>query len=95
MIGRSLGTMTTAIIQALITVAVALIFGIWYGFQINSIVGLLLAVVFMILTFSTFVGFGITLGGALRGHRGLYDLRAADTDADILPLRRNDPGKSA
>jgi ABC-2 type transport system permease protein len=69
-IGRSLGSMTTAMIQALITVGVALLFGIWYGFQIQSAVGFFQAVVFMVLTFTAFIGFGLTLGGLFEETEG-------------------------
>jgi len=70
MIGRSLGNMTTAMIQALMTIGIALLFGIWYDFQIKSVVGLLLAIVIMVLTFATFVGFGLTLGGLFEETEG-------------------------
>jgi ABC-2 type transport system permease protein len=70
MIGRSLGNMSTTMIQALMTVGVALLFGIWYGFQIKSVVGLLLAIVFMVLTIATFVGFGLALGGLFEETEG-------------------------
>jgi ABC-2 type transport system permease protein len=70
MIGRSLGNITTTMIQALMTVGVALLFGIWYDFQIKSAVGLLLAIVFMVLTIATFVGFGLTLGGLFEETEG-------------------------
>ena len=43
MIGRSLGALTIAIIQALATICVALILGIWLGFRIISVSGFLLA----------------------------------------------------
>ncbi|MEN6592202.1 MAG: ABC transporter permease [Methanobacterium sp.] len=69
-VGRSLGNMTTAMFQALITIGIALIFGIWYGFHIQSIVGFLLAIVFMVLTFAAFVGFGLTLGGLFEETEG-------------------------
>jgi ABC-2 type transport system permease protein len=69
-IGRSLGSMTTAMIQALMTIGVALLFGIWFDFQIKNVAGFLLAIVFMVLTFATFVGFGLTLGGLFEETEG-------------------------
>jgi ABC-2 type transport system permease protein len=70
MMGRSLGSMTVGMIQALITVGVALILGRWYGFQIQSVIGFLQAMVFMVLTFAIFVGFGLTLGGLFEETEG-------------------------
>jgi ABC-2 type transport system permease protein len=70
MIGRSLGGMTIAIIQALITIGVASLFGIWYDFPVQGAAGLGLAVVFIILTFATFIGAGITLGGMFEETEG-------------------------
>ena len=74
MIGRSLGAMTTALIQALVTLGVALIFGVNFGFQLSSIGGFFMALVFMVLTFATFVGFGLTLGGVFEDTEGFMGL---------------------
>ncbi|NLJ50140.1 MAG: ABC transporter permease, partial [Candidatus Atribacteria bacterium] len=74
MIGRSLGAMTTALLQALVTLGVALIFGVNFGFQLSSIGGFFMALVFMVLTFATFVGFGLTLGGVFEDTEGFMGL---------------------
>jgi ABC-2 type transport system permease protein len=62
--------MTTAMIQALMTIGVALLFGIWFDFQIQSAVGFFLSIVFMVLTFAAFIGFGLTLGGLFEDTEG-------------------------
>lgn len=74
MVGRSLGSMTTSLIQALMTLAVGLLIGYKLGFHIVSFVGFLLAIVFMILTFSIFVGFGLWLGGLFEETEGFMSL---------------------
>jgi len=73
-IGRSLGALTIAILQALITIGVALLFGIWFGFQINSVAGFLLAIVFMVITFFGAVGFGLTLGAIMEETEGFMTI---------------------
>jgi ABC-2 type transport system permease protein len=73
-IGRSLGAMTISVLQALITLGAALLFGIWFGFQINSIVGFLVALIFMILTFLAAVGFGLTLGALIEQTEGFMTI---------------------
>lgn len=70
MIGRSLGAMTTGIVQALMTTGVGVLFGIWYDFHIKSVGGFFLALLCMILTFATFVGFGLTFGGLFEETEG-------------------------
>lgn len=60
-LGRSLGGMTTAIIQALVVVAIAVAMGV----TVSSIPGFLLSIVFMILTCATFTGFGLILATKL------------------------------
>jgi len=65
-LGRSLGGMTTAIIQALIIVGVAVAMGV----QLVSLSGFLLAIVFMILTSATFTGFGLILATRLGDTEG-------------------------
>ncbi len=68
--GRSLGAMTINILQALITLAVALVAGIWLGFSINRGEGFLLGLVFMVLTFLAAVGFGLALGALIEETEG-------------------------
>jgi ABC-2 type transport system permease protein len=68
--GRSLGALTVNIVQALITLVVALVFGIWLGFSINSLGGFLLALVFMVFSFLAAVGFGLTLGALIEETEG-------------------------
>ena len=70
MIGRSLGALTIAIIQALATIGIALILGTWFGFRIISVAGFLLALGFAIITFFAFVGFGLTLGAMIENTEG-------------------------
>ena len=70
MIGRSLGALTIAIIQALATLGIALILGTWFGFRIISVAGFLLAMGFAIITFFAFVGFGLTLGAMIENTEG-------------------------
>ena len=65
-LGRSLGGMTTAIIQALIIIGVAVAMGV----QLVSVSGFLLAIVFMILTSATFTGFGLILATKLGDTEG-------------------------
>jgi ABC-2 type transport system permease protein len=73
-IGRSLGAMTISILQALITIGVALLFGLRLGFQINSAAGFLLALVFMVITFFGAVGFGLTLGALIEETEGFMTI---------------------
>ena len=61
-LGRSLGGMTTAIIQALIIMAIAVAV---FGVTISSISGFFMSIVFMILTCATFTGFGLILATRL------------------------------
>jgi ABC-2 type transport system permease protein len=74
MMGRSLGAMVVAMFQGLLTIGIALLFGIWFGFHIVSVTGFLLAVAFMVITFLTFVGFGLTLGALIEGTEGFMSL---------------------
>jgi len=74
MIGRSLGALTIALIQALTTMAIALVLGIWLGFRIESVSGFLLALGFMIITFFAFVGFGLTLGALIEETEGFMTI---------------------
>lgn len=77
-LGRSLGGMTTAIIQALIIMAIAVAMGV----KISSISGFLLAIVFMILTCATFTGFGLILATKLGDTEGFM----AIMNLIILPI---------
>lgn len=70
MLGRTFGGLTTGMIQALITIGVGSLFGIWYGFKISSVGGFLLGLVFCILTFFIFSCFGIILGGIFEETEG-------------------------
>ena len=74
MIGRSLGALTIALIQAVTTICVALILGIWLGFRIISVSGFVLALGFMIITFFAFVGFGLTLGAMIEETEGFMTI---------------------
>jgi ABC-2 type transport system permease protein len=74
MLGRSLGAMAIAMFQGLLTMAIALLFGVWFGFHIVSIAGFFVALAFMIVTFLTFVGFGLTLGALIEGTEGFMAL---------------------
>jgi ABC-2 type transport system permease protein len=74
MLGRSLGALTVSLLQALITMVVALIFGVWLGFTIISVAGFLLAIVFMVITFFAAVGFGLTLGALIEETEGFMTI---------------------
>jgi ABC-2 type transport system permease protein len=69
-LGRSLGQLTTVLIQSFITLGVAELFGLWFGFSIASAAGFLAAVVAMILTFTIFVCFGLVLGSIFEDTEG-------------------------
>jgi len=69
-LGRSLGGMTTAIIQALIIVAIAMAMGV----RISSVSGFFLSIVFMILTCATFTGFGLILATKLGDTEGFMSI---------------------
>ena len=60
-LGRSLGGITAATIQALIIVGVAVAMGV----KLSSVSGFFLAIVVMILTCATFTGFGLILAAKL------------------------------
>jgi ABC-2 type transport system permease protein len=74
MLGRSLGALTIALIQALTTIGIALVLGIWLGFSIVSVAGFLLAMGFMTITFFAFVGFGLTLGALIEETEGFMTI---------------------
>ncbi len=69
-LGRSLGGMTTAIIQALVIVAIAMAMGV----KIASVSGFFLSIVFMILTCATFTGFGLILATKLGDTEGFMSI---------------------
>jgi ABC-2 type transport system permease protein len=72
-LGRSLGGMTTAIIQALIIVGIAVAMGV----QLSSVPGFLLAILVMIFTCATFTGFGLIIAtklGNLEGFMAIMNL---------------------
>jgi len=69
-LGRSLGGMTTAIIQALVIVAIAMAMGV----KIASVSGFFLSIVFMILTCATFTGFGLILATRLEDTEGFMSI---------------------
>jgi ABC-2 type transport system permease protein len=73
-LGRSFGAMIIAMFQGLITIAVALLFGVWFGFHVISVAGFFIALGFMVVTFLTFVGFGLTLGALIEGTEGFMAL---------------------
>jgi len=72
-LGRSLGGMTTAIIQALVIVGIAVAMGV----KLSSVSGFFLALVIMILTCATFTGFGLIIAtklGNLEGFMAIMNL---------------------
>ena len=72
-LGRSLGGMTTAVIQALVIVGIAVAMGV----KLSSVPGLFLAIVVMILTCATFTGFGLIIAtrlGNLEGFMAIMNL---------------------
>ncbi len=72
-LGRSLGGMTTAIIQALVIVGIAIAIGV----KLSSVSGFFLALVIMILTCAAFTGFGLIIAtklGNLEGFMAIMNL---------------------
>ena len=72
-LGRSLGGMTTAIIQALIIVGIAAAMGV----KLSSVSGFFLAILIMIFTCATFTGFGLIIAtklGNLEGFMAIMNL---------------------
>jgi len=72
-LGRSLGGMTTAIIQALIIVGIAVAMGV----TLSGVAGFFLALVIMILTCAAFTGFGLIIAtklGNLEGFMAIMNL---------------------
>jgi ABC-2 type transport system permease protein len=68
--GRSAGFTTTTLIQAVVMVGIAALFGIHFGFHIQSVSGFGLSVVFMVLTCAVFIGFALTLASLLEETEG-------------------------
>ena len=69
-LGRSLGSMTIAIPQALIIVAIAMAMGV----KISGISGFFLSIVFMILTCATFTGVGLIIAAKLTDTEGFMSI---------------------
>jgi ABC-2 type transport system permease protein len=72
-LGRSLGGMTTALIQALIIVGIAIAMGV----KLSSVSGFFLALIIMILTCAAFTGFGLIIAtklGNLEGFMAIMNL---------------------
>ena len=77
-LGRSLGSMTTAIVQALTIVAIAVAMGV----GICSVSGFFLSIVFMILICTTFTGFGLIIATKMNDTEGFM----AIMNLVIMPL---------
>jgi ABC-2 type transport system permease protein len=72
-LGRSLGGMTTAIIQALVIVGISVAMGV----TLSGVAGFFLALVIMILTCAAFTGFGLIIAtklGNLEGFMAIMNL---------------------
>ena len=69
-LGRSLGGMTTAIIQALIIVGIAVAMGV----KLSSVSGFFLTIVIMILTCAAFTGLGLIIATKLSNLEGFMAL---------------------
>jgi ABC-2 type transport system permease protein len=72
-LGRSLGGMTTAIIQALVIVGISVAMGV----TLSGVPGFLLAILIMILTCAAFTGFGLIIAtklGNLEGFMAIMNL---------------------
>lgn len=65
-VGRVLGGTTTAMLQSLVVVIVALI----VGFQMQLSALTLMSIVFMALTAATFIGLGLILGSIIKDYQG-------------------------
>ena len=66
MLGRTIGGMTIAVFQGLLMLGVSLII----GFSIQNILGMPLAIVFMLLTSSVFVSIGISFASKMQDMQG-------------------------
>ena len=69
-LGRSLGGMTIALVQALIIVAIAMAMGV----KISGVSGFFLSIVFMILTCATFTGLGLIIATKLADTQGFMSI---------------------
>jgi len=69
-LGRSLGGMTIALVQALIIVAIAVAMGV----KISGISGFFLSIVFMVLTCATFTGLGLIIAAKLADTQGFMSI---------------------
>ena len=72
-LGRSLGGMTTAIIQALVIVGIAVAMGV----ELSGVSGFFLAILIMVLTCAAFTGFGLIIAtklGNLEGFMAIMNL---------------------
>lgn len=66
MVGRSLGGMTTTLIQAFLMIGISVLLGV----KISSATGFLLSIIFMILICTTFIGLGLTIASLLQDTEG-------------------------
>ena len=65
-LGRMVGGMTTAIIQAVLILVISLVM----GFKVSNIISLLGSVVFMVLIAATFIGMGLIFASKMRDMQG-------------------------
>lgn len=77
-LGRSLGGMTIAVVQALIIIAIAAAMGV----KISSASGFFLSIVFMVLTCATFTGLGLIIATKLGDTEGFMSIM----NLVIMPL---------
>jgi ABC-2 type transport system permease protein len=77
-LGRSLGSMTIAIVQALVIIAIAAAMGV----KISSLSGFFLAMVFIVLTCATFTGLGLIIATRLSDTEGFMSIM----NLVIMPL---------
>jgi len=65
-LGRIAGGMTTALVQGLLVLAVSFL----VGFRIRSVAGVLLALVFMVLVSTSFIGLGLVFASRIKDMQG-------------------------
>ncbi len=65
-LGRMAGGVTTALIQG----ALILLISLMMGFRVNSVISLLLAILFMILISATFLGLGLVFASKMKDMQG-------------------------
>lgn len=65
-LGRMVGGMTTAVIQAVLILGISFLM----GFKISNIISLLLSIIFMILIAATFIGMGLIFASKMRDMQG-------------------------